>query len=99
MTSDTFGREATAIWQRSGVDYANDAARVNWISTLVERGYEKKILLSHDHAGKFILHKWGGVGYDHLIVSSIPLMRRKGFSEDLIDQLVVKNPADILTIV
>jgi phosphotriesterase-related protein len=96
---DTFGRESSWIWQKSSPHYwPNDAVRIDYVAELAQRGFEKQILISHDHAGKFLLHKWGGVGYDHMLVNIVPMMLHKGLSDALIMRLLVNNPAEMLTV-
>ncbi len=59
------------------------------------RGFLAQILVSHD-AGWFDPAKPGGGTfrpYDLLFTHFLPLLRRHGFSEIEIDQLLVKNPA------
>ena len=41
----------------------------------------------------------GGHGYGHIFRNILPMMRRRGFSEDEIEALMVRNPARLLTFV
>lgn len=96
---DTFGRETTWMWQKGAFDIPSDAQRLNYMAAVAEAGYADQLLMSQDVAGKILIHKYGGLGYDHLQVNVMPLMRHKGFDESLIKRIVVENPARMLTIV
>ena len=43
--------------------------------------------------------RYGGDGYAHILENVVPLMRRKGVSEDEIEAILVRNPARILAMV
>ena len=95
---DTFGREATWMWQKGAFDIPNDPQRLNYMAAVAEAGHADQILMSQDVAGKNLIHKYGGLGYDHLIINVMPLMRHKGWEESLIERITVDNPAHMLTI-
>ena len=95
---DCFGWEES-YRQRSNVDMPNDAIRLNEIRALVDAGYAAKVLISHDIALQHWQRKYGGHGWQHIPESVTALMRYKGFDEELIRQIVVDNPQQLLTIV
>jgi len=95
---DCFGWEES-YRQRSNVDLPNDAMRLNEIMALVEAGYASKILISHDIALQHWQRKYGGHGWQHIPESVTALMRYKGFDQALIEQIIVRNPRELLTIV
>ena len=97
MEFDCFGWEES-YRQRSNVDQPNDAVRLNEIMALVEAGHASRILISHDIALQHWQRKYGGHGWQHIPESVTALMRYKGFDEALIEQIVVRNPAEMLTI-
>ena len=41
--------------------------------------------------------RYGGPGYAHILESIVPRMRRRGFSEDLVEKILIRNPARALT--
>jgi phosphotriesterase-related protein len=45
------------------------------------------------------LVEFGGHGYGHIFTNVTPMMRRRGFSEDDIDAILVRNPRRLLTFV
>ena len=81
----------------SDVDFPNDYERIKQIAELIDHGYVKQILLSHDMCTKTRLVTYGGLGYGHILNNIIPKMRRKGISEEQIQSMLVENPKRVLT--
>jgi len=54
------------------------------------------LLPSHDVYLKYCLRKYGGFGYAHILETVIPWLRGLGVSQADIDQLLVRNPRDVL---
>jgi phosphotriesterase-related protein len=79
-------------------DIPNDAERVDEIMALIEEGFLGQLLVSHDHAWKTHLCRYGGPGYAHLLDNVVPLMQEKGMPEEHILALVVENPKRFLQI-
>ncbi|MBX9472395.1 phosphotriesterase family protein [Microcella sp.] len=90
---DRFGMTITGV----------DTERVDTLHQLIELGYAEQLVVSHDsslysvnmaptHKDR-IMPEW-----THLIVSEqvLPELRRRGVSEETIDQIIVGNPARIL---
>jgi phosphotriesterase-related protein len=77
----------------------NDATRINFIIGLIERGYRDKLLVSEDICHKTQLAKYGGDGYSHILENVLPMMRRKGMSDEDIDAITIHNPARILAFI
>ena len=46
---------------------------------------------------KIQLTKYGGNGYGHILRNIVPIMRRKGMTEEQIHTILVENPARMLT--
>lgn len=73
--------------------YHSDEAEAEFIINMLEWGYADQILLGLDTT-RYRLKSYGGeIGLDHLLVSFIPLLRKKGVSTEYIDMLFRKNPA------
>lgn len=81
------------------MDFPNDAIRLNFFMALAEAGYADKLLASHDLALQHWQRQYGGHGWQHIPESVTALMRYKVFEEELIDQILVGNPRDVLTLV
>ena len=73
------------------------ASRVQWVIRLIENGYLKQILLSHDCCMKPHLQAYGGNGYDYVLRDFVPRLLAKGLSNEQIQILLVENPASALT--
>ncbi len=96
---DTFAFEDT-IWGEVAGQWTpvpTDVQRMERIEQLIEWGYEDRVLIAHDVCFKYMLTRYGGKGYSHIIDSIVPRMRRRGFSQDSIDNILIENPARVLT--
>ncbi|MGE3371461.1 MAG: phosphotriesterase [Rhizobiaceae bacterium] len=92
---DMFGRE-TWPYPHAPMDMITDSARINLMLDLIEDGYAEQVLVSHDVSFKHRLSAFGGSGYGHIQISILPEMRRKGMSEDAMEMILIKNPAQML---
>ena len=90
---DLFGLETSYYPYNPDFDMPNDGGRMAQILTLIARGHQDQILMSHDIAYKSSLTKYGGYGYHHLIVNVVPRLRRKGVDDAGLRRLLVDNPA------
>ena len=99
MEWDCFGSEDTSSGQiaHQTVKSTNDVQRLELLEHLFELGYGDKIVVAHDVCMKFQYSRYGGKGYDHLLSNIVPRMRRRGFEEDQIEAILVRNPRNILT--
>ena len=93
---DFFGIETSYYWFEDS-DLPTDYMRLGYIRDLIERGHGDRIVVSHDICTKTRLVTFGGHGYGHIQRNVIPLMRRKGFTEDEIDTILVRTPRRLLT--
>ena len=92
---DLFGQESS-FYPLSSIDMPNDATRVDHLMHLIEAGYGERLLVAQDICRKTSLTSYGGEGYGHILTNVLPLMRRKGMSEESIDRILVRNPARVL---
>lgn len=95
---DFFGIESSH-YPFAPIDLPNDGMRLNGIAGLVARGHGAQVTLSQDICTKTRLCRHGGHGYGHLIENVVPMMRRKGFDEAMIDQFLIETPRRLLTLV
>jgi phosphotriesterase-related protein len=96
---DDFGKEFyidPADRGFAGGVFARDIERVRVIKTLIERGYEKQILVTNDICLKCMLHHYGGWGYDHILRNVVPMMVDEGISQNTIDLFLSENPKRLL---
>jgi phosphotriesterase-related protein len=94
---DLFGQESSYYALNPDAHRPNDATRVEWLMALIEAGFGAKLLVAQDICQKVYLRRYGGPGYAHILEQAIPLMRRKGMTEEQIRMITVDNPAAILT--
>ena len=71
--------------------------RIGLIQSLINEKFEDKILMAHDIHTKHRLERFGGHGYKHILTVTCPKMLAKGITQDQIDKILVKNPANILS--
>ena len=95
---DFFGWEISNF-SLSDVDMPSDGQRLDFIERLMEAGHGERVLMAHDMFGKHRQARFGGHGFAHILENIVPRMRQRGFSEDDIDTIVVRNPARLLTFV
>ena len=101
---DVFGSEQSRHSQNidaggRDVDLASDGVRITAIRALMDAGHLDRVVISHDIAQRTRQVEGGGHGYGHIFRNILPMMRRRGFSEDEIEALMVRNPARLLTFV
>ena len=77
----------------------SDAQRLGYVASMVAEGYGDKIVIAQDICTNHRLVKYGGHGYGHIVENIVPRMRRKGFTEESIEAIMVHNPASALTLV
>jgi phosphotriesterase-related protein len=97
MEWDVLGNEDTSGAPISALDGVNDDKRMSNIKAMIDAGYGERIVVGHDVCTKGQLVSRGGKGYAHLLENVVPRMRGKGFSQGEIDNIVVDNPARILS--
>ena len=96
---DTFGSEDT-VWGAVAdqpIFIPTDVQRMERLEELMALGYEDRILIAQDVCFKTGLTRYGGKGYAHILESIVPRMRKRGFSQQNIDNILVENPKRILT--
>ena len=67
------------------------------VELLLEEGFEDRMLFSHDVCWLSHLTAKGGKGYGYVIESLVPRMKRRGWTAEQIDKVMVANPARLLT--
>ena len=95
---DLFGQESS-YYGLSDIDMPNDATRLRLIRALIAHGHLDRVVISHDICYRTRLASFGGHGYGHIFRNVVPMMQRRGYSEDEIDAILVRNPRRLLTFV
>jgi phosphotriesterase-related protein len=80
-----------------GLHEVDTARRLQWIAALVDAGFERRLLLSHDVCLTSDLAAYGGPGYAYLLTGFRDRMLEAGFPESLLTTLFVDNPRRALT--
>jgi phosphotriesterase-related protein len=94
---DLFGQESS-YYAMSDVDRPNDAQRIDALTALAEAGFGDRLVIAQDICQKVYLQRYGGPGYSHILDNVLPVMRRKGWTADDIEQVTVRNPAALLAV-
>jgi len=80
------------------LERAGEPKVVELISTLLNEGSEKQILLSQDVCHDSQLASYGGNGYTYLQKSFLPRLVAAGVNAETIKTITVENPARLLTL-
>lgn len=94
---DLFGQESCLYPLNETVDMPNDAGRLRAIRSVLDRGHRDQVVIAHDICHRAHMTRWGGWGYGHIHKRVLPLMRRRGFSEAEIAEIMVETPRRLLT--
>jgi phosphotriesterase-related protein len=94
VSFDCFGWEVH--FDSTNTYRASDSERERVLLELIRQGYEKQLLISQDVAHKTQMLAYGGYGYAHILRHIVPTLMRNGVSKDVIDELLVRNPARLL---
>lgn len=95
---DLFGQEEAYSPWSPGVAMPNDGGRIKAVVGLADRGFADQLLISQDIGSKSRTQAYGGEGRSHIVKRVVPFMRALGVSQDLLDKLLIANPARMLTI-
>jgi phosphotriesterase-related protein len=96
---DLFGQEHSFYRPAPHLDMPNDAQRIKWLAWLIENGYGDQVVISHDIDAKYLLLRYGGSGYAHIVNNIVPRMRMKGFEERSIHRILVETPQRVMAFV
>ncbi len=96
---DLFGQESCVYPLNPDIDMPNDAGRLRAIRKVLDRGHRGQVVIAHDICHRAHMTRWGGWGYGHIHKRVLPLMRRRGFTEDEIEEILVRTPRRLLTFV
>jgi phosphotriesterase-related protein len=93
---DLFGQESS-YYGLSDIDMPNDATRLKLIRALIDGGHLDRVVISHDICYRTRLASFGGHGYGHIFRNVVPMMKKRGYTADEIDAILVRNPRRLLT--
>lgn len=95
---DLFNGKLAHFKSNSGDAYPSDVERAERIVELLEAGYGSQLLLSQDVYLKIHRRAYGGFGYTHILENVVPILRALDATDQQIDQLLIDNPREVLTI-
>lgn len=95
---DLFGTESS-YYPLTARDMPSDGQRLDVVGDLVSRGLVGQLLISQDICTRHRLVRYGGHGYGHVVGHIVMRMRDRGWSDEDIDTILVRNPARLLTFV
>lgn len=75
----------------------SDVDRAGYVAELVEEGYTDQLLLSQDIFLKYLLRKYGGHGYAHILTNVLPMFEGAGVPDEAVEQILTTNPQRMLT--
>ena len=93
MELDLFGMEDTM----APLPISSDVESMENIEYAISEGFGGKILVAHDVCTKMQYTKYGGKGYAHILENIVPRMRKRGFTEESIQSILVDNPKNAVT--
>lgn len=99
---DAFGWEGhgpSSFYQEADIEVPNDTQRVDEIIQLINEGYLNQILISQDICYKAWRVRYGGRGHAHISNYVVPMMLRKGMTNEQISTIMVGNPKRLLCFV
>ena len=94
---DLFGNESSYYRLNPSINHPNDGTKLADIRWLISEGYGERIVIAHDICSRHRLVKYGGHGYHYILEHIVPMMRARGFSERMIEDILINNPAAILS--
>lgn len=74
-------------------DYYPDSGRIAMLKVIAERGQLAQVMLSMDITRRSHLKGNGGIGFDYLIHTFVPLLLEAGLSQREVDLMLRDNPA------
>lgn len=96
-------RGATLAFDNIGFEYyfkayefPSDGELARRVARIVEAGFADHLVLSHDVCKKHHLRRFGGYGYDHILVDFRPMLERLGVNEKAFETMMVDNPRRLL---
>ncbi|HUN06708.1 MAG TPA: hypothetical protein PLQ56_08905 [Aggregatilineales bacterium] len=83
--------------QISKTKYYPDEARAALLAELIAAGHGHQLVLGGDTARRSYWLSGGGHGYSYILTHFVPLLKAHGISDTALAELLVSNPARVLT--
>jgi phosphotriesterase-related protein len=78
--------------------YVSDADRVALIVSLVNDGYAERILISSSATGVSFGEPGNDLAFSAVLTGFVPQLRAAGLSDDIVEQILTTNPANLLSV-
>jgi phosphotriesterase-related protein len=85
------------VGTNTSADFITDAERVTLISELVAAGFADRIFISASATGVSKGEPGISTPYAQVLTGFVPLLKQAGIAESVIDQILIHNPARLLT--
>lgn len=92
---DAIKRGAWVSFDQIGMNFPGiigDDRRADDVKYMFDKGWQDRLLLSHDIAWKVRLKKYGGEGYDDMNKNFFPKLEARGITKEQINRLMTVNP-------
>eukprot|EP00794_Sanderia_malayensis_P004855 gene4855-5492_t len=99
LEHDFFGIEVSHYQNNESVDFLSDAQRIYRIKHLIDKGFEDNLVIAHDVHTRHRLVKYGGHGYSHILLNTVPKMLKRGITQEQVDKILIHTPKRWLTFV
>ena len=73
-------------------EFHDNEAEIQLLEHMLQRGYEKQLLLSTDPTADRLKSYGGSVGMDYLLTVFLPMLEDHGFSQKLLQTITRENP-------
>lgn len=97
LAYDTFGFECRLKRSDGDLQLPSDVQRIREVARIVHDWGPDRVVVSHDLCYRMMLESWGGWGWTHLFRLR-EQFETYGIDRSLFDQLIVDNPARLLTL-
>ena len=97
MEWDTYGLEDTSLGG-GNLDHSRistDAERIGRLELMLAEGFGDRVVIGHDVCTRTQRRRYGK-GYAHILESVVPRLRARGIDADVIEAVLVRNPARAL---
>lgn len=78
--------------------YIDAAARVDLVLDLIKAGHADRIVLSSSATGVAFGEPGNDLPFDTVLTTFVPMLEQAGVSRDLIDRILITNPARLLSV-
>lgn len=93
---DLFGFEVAFEASGKAAQWPSDARRIQEVADLLDRGWIRQVLISHDICVKFMTRAYGGWGYAHILDVVRSRMRLAGITDENMTTMMIESPSRLL---